>query len=238
MSKPPAKNKKISIAFCGNSAVGKTALFTRITKGIFNEHLEASISADVFTKQVNVDGQNHNVALWDTAGQEKFRSTTKSYLRGLHGVLFCFDITKKETFNCIDMWIQEYEQAQTLKDLAARYLIGCKGDLASKREVSREEAESYAKTKNMTYLECSAKTGDNVDTLLVSVIRSFKQKNPSLVTLGIMRPSVSDSSSSTLPSSSVTTSAPISAQPKEEEPVTLTKPQSSNNEPQEAGGCC
>ncbi|EDR25761.1 ehrabx6d protein, putative [Entamoeba dispar SAW760] len=231
MSRPPAKNKKISIAFCGNSAVGKTALFTRITKGI------SSISADVFTKQVNVDGQNHNVALWDTAGQEKFRSTTKSYLRGLHGVLFCFDITKKETFNCIDMWIQEYEQAQTLKDLAARYLIGCKGDLASKREVSIEDAENYAKSKNMTYLECSAKTGDNVDNLLASVIRSFKQKNPSLVTLGIMRPSVSDSSATTLSSSSTTT-APISVQPKEEEPITLAKPHSSNNEPQEAGGCC
>eukprot|EP00331_Platyophrya_macrostoma_P032407 CAMPEP_0176455248 /NCGR_PEP_ID=MMETSP0127-20121128/30496_1 /TAXON_ID=938130 /ORGANISM="Platyophrya macrostoma, Strain WH" /LENGTH=143 /DNA_ID=CAMNT_0017844813 /DNA_START=208 /DNA_END=639 /DNA_ORIENTATION=+ len=87
--------------------------------------------------------------IWDTAGQESFRSITRSYYRGSIGALLVYDISRRETFENLAKWLT--------------ILIGNKSDLTNEREVSYEEGEKFAKKNNLMFLETSAKTAHNVE---------------------------------------------------------------------------
>ncbi|KAJ3129341.1 Ras- protein Rab-4A, partial [Nowakowskiella sp. JEL0407] len=99
--------------------------------------------------------------IWDTAGQESFRSISRAYYRGAIGCLLVYDITRRETFNHLVSWLEDVKQHGNEEIKIA--LVANKCDLVSRRQVSREEGETFARRNNLLYLETSAKTGDNVD---------------------------------------------------------------------------
>ena len=161
---------KYKIILLGDSSVGKTCIFKKITTGQFNQKSISTIGMDrrtlFFDININKPGEEekkHNceIQLWDTAGQERFRSITQTYYNSSQGLLFIYDITKKETFDNLDEWINNVKDSLGGNNYLM-ILIGNKLDLVEeepdKREVTTEEGENKCKQKEVLWGgECSAK---------------------------------------------------------------------------------
>ena len=155
------------IILIGDSAVGKTCIFKKITTGVFNERSISTIGMDRRTLNFTIkDNQGKDleieVQLWDTAGQERFRSITNTYYKSSKGLLLIYDITKSDTFNNVENWIRNVKDSLGSEDKYLIVLIGNKLDLVQAnndaREVNSEEAEEICKKDGIYWGgECSAK---------------------------------------------------------------------------------
>ena len=151
----------------GDSAVGKTCIFKKLTSGVFNEKSISTIGMDRRTLNFTIkDSEGRDldveVQLWDTAGQERFRTITNNYYKSSQGLLLIYDITKKDTFNNVENWINSIKETLGEEDKYLIVLIGNKVDLAEAnpetREVSLDEAEEICKKDDIFWGgECSAK---------------------------------------------------------------------------------
>ncbi|KAH0787288.1 small GTP-binding protein [Histomonas meleagridis] len=150
----------LKVVVVGDSGVGKTCLLIRFVRDIFDEESQPTLGVEFMTKIVQTDHHRIQLQLWDTAGQELFRSVTRGYYRGSAGALLVFDLTNRDSFENIGRWLQD------IKDVArsdvVTLLLGNKSDLAADRKVSKVEAESFASLHHMQYFETSAKTGDQI----------------------------------------------------------------------------
>lgn len=145
----------------GDSGVGKSCLLLQFTDKRFEPLHDLTIGVEFGTRMVSIDSKNVKLQIWDTAGQESFRSITRSYYRGACGALLVYDVTRRETFSHLQSWLEDAKSnshsAMTIM------LIGNKSDLESKRVVSKEEGEQFAKKNGLVFMETSAKTASNVD---------------------------------------------------------------------------
>ena len=142
-------NKTVyKMVIIGESAVGKTCIFKKITSGVFNEKSISTIGIDrrTLTFKINTsDGEKDvDVQLWDTAGQERFRSITTTYYKSSQGLLLMYDITNKETFDSLDGWFQSINESLGESNNYLVVLLGNKVDLINnepdKRQVAAEDA--------------------------------------------------------------------------------------------------
>ena len=154
--------KKISlkILLLGDSEVGKTSLLLKYIDHVFPEEHIATIGVEYKVKFIVKDDYNIKLQIWDTAGQERFHSITKSIYRNTNGVLFVYDITKKNTFKNIKNWIKDTENVD--KEIKG-VIIGNKIDLDENREIEEDDLKELSNKKNMPALECSAKNNINVN---------------------------------------------------------------------------
>ncbi|KAF5182155.1 Ras-related protein rabc2a [Thalictrum thalictroides] len=149
------------ILLIGDSGVGKSSLLVSFISSSV-EDLPPTIGVDFKIKQLTVGGKRLKLTIWDTAGQERFRTVTSSYYRGAQGIMLVYDVTRRETFtNLADVWAKEVELYSTNQD-CIKMLVGNKVDRDIEREVTREEGIALAQAHNCTFLECSAKTQENV----------------------------------------------------------------------------
>lgn len=150
----------LKVVVVGDSGVGKTCLLIRYIRNLFDEETQPTLGVEFMTKIVSTERHKIQLQLWDTAGQELFRSVTRGYYRGSAGALLVFDITKRDSFENIGRWLQD------IKDVArsdvVTLLIGNKSDMGEERQVPTEEAQEFAKKNGMQYFETSAKTGSNI----------------------------------------------------------------------------
>ncbi|XP_035795134.1 ras-related protein Rab-39B [Anopheles aquasalis] len=150
----------------GDSTVGKSSLLKHFTDGKFAELSDPTVGVDFFAHLIEVnDGTRIKLQLWDTAGQERFRSITKSYYRNSVGVLLVYDVTNHASFEHIPLWMMEAKRhIEPHRPVFA--LVGCKLDLvtsgAQQREVSLEEARTFAEHHGLIFVETSARSGLNV----------------------------------------------------------------------------
>ena len=151
------------IILIGSSSVGKSSILQRYIQKVFNESYSCTIGVDFFMKSIDVGEKSIKLQLWDTAGTEKFRSITTGYYRGANAAFVVFDLTSKQTFDCLNEWIENYYKYSNPDYEKNVVLIGNKSDLVNKREVSEEEIEKFAKDNNIMYFETSAKDGKNID---------------------------------------------------------------------------
>jgi len=149
-----------SLLLIGDSNVGKTSVLTKYVNGGFNANFDSTIGIDFKIKSVQMNGKNIKLRIWDTAGQEKFRTITNSYYRGAHGVIVCYSIIDRDSFHAVRNWLNQVEQFGN--DSVIVSLIGCKCDLGP-RAVSFEEGERLATENNCSFHEVSGKSGSNVD---------------------------------------------------------------------------
>ncbi|GKV40880.1 hypothetical protein SLE2022_078070 [Rubroshorea leprosula] len=150
------------ILLIGDSGVGKSCLLLSFISSSV-EDLAPTIGVDFKIKLLTVGGKRLKLTIWDTAGQERFRTLTNSYYRGAQGIILVYDVTRRETFtNLCDVWAKEVELYSTNKD-CVKMLVGNKVDRESERVVSREEGMALAKELGCLFVECSAKTRENVE---------------------------------------------------------------------------
>ncbi|XP_045474231.1 ras-related protein Rab-37-like isoform X3 [Harmonia axyridis] len=129
---------------------------------------------DFFSKNkiVAVDKTRIKLQIWDTAGQERFRSITHAYYRDAHALLLLYDVTNKTSFDNIRAWLGEIrEYAQ---DDVVIMLLGNKADCGPQRAIRREDGERLAREYNVSFMETSAKSGQNVDLAFLAVARELK----------------------------------------------------------------
>jgi small GTP-binding protein len=160
-NKPSNYQYIFKLILIGNSGVGKSCILQRYMKHTFEESYKCTIGVDFLMKSIVINGQTVKLQLWDTAGQEKYKSMVSSYYRGANVALIVFDITNHQSFDSLPMWIENfYKNGPEQKNII---LIGNKKDLADLRQVTQQEAEAFSETNNMMYFETSAKEGDNIE---------------------------------------------------------------------------
>ena len=159
---------KYKITLFGPGGVGKTSLLLRYIKDYFREGLKKTIGSTFLIKDVDIDGKNVRLLLWDIGGQPQFHKLRTIYFKGSNGALGVFDLSSSQTLLKIPGWISSIKK--TVKKTIPMLLLGNKVDL--EREVDREEAEDLAKRLGCEYLETSAKTGENVEKAFEIVARA------------------------------------------------------------------
>jgi len=145
----------------GNSSVGKSNLLLKFAHNKFLDEYQATIGVEFGAKNIDINNKIFRIQIWDTAGQENFRSITRAYYKNSVCALIVYDVNNEETFNSVLSWIQECK-TQTPKTITM-VLVGNKCDLECK--VDKKKAMELAKENNMLFFETSAKTGKGVDKL-------------------------------------------------------------------------
>ena len=160
------KRTYISIGTIGDSQVGKSAMTEIYLNREFSEEYLTTIGININTKDtkiiINGEEKEIKVKIWDTAGQEKFKSISTQYIKNCDGILLIYAINNKKTFENIENWLNEIENKKK-KNKIPLVLIGNKIDLEKEREVSFQEGEKLAQIYNMEFFECSAKDKINVN---------------------------------------------------------------------------
>jgi len=123
---------------------------------------------------ITIDGKQIKLQIWDTAGQESFRSITRSYYRGAAGALLVYDITRRDTFNHLTTWLEDARQHSSSNMVIM--LIGNKSDLEARRDVKKEEGEAFAREHGLIFMETSAKTAANVEEAFINTAKEIYQK--------------------------------------------------------------
>ena len=150
----------LKILLIGDSAVGKTSILFRYINEEFPEYYISTIGVEYKIKTLIINGKRVILRIWDTSGQERYRSITQNFYRNANGILFVFDITNKESFNNIKDWLIDSENSEIK---ITKILVGNKIDLLDKRKVDQELIDNFAEKKGMKYFETSAKEGRNID---------------------------------------------------------------------------
>ena len=148
------------VVLIGDMKVGKTNIVSRYIKNEFNKDSMSTIGVEFGSKELVIEGHNVKVQIWDTAGQEKYKSITNAYYKGAKGAFVVYDITNKNSFDNADNWLNNLRASADKK--CSIILIGNKSDLEDKREVSIEQGEEKAKNSEIAFMETSALSGDNI----------------------------------------------------------------------------
>ena len=145
----------------GNPSVGKSCLLNQFLNNRFSEEYEITVGVEFGAKTIEIeDGNKVKLQIWDTAGQESFKSITRSYYRAAAVALLVYDITSRDSFESIGSWLEECKVNGNPE--MTLVLVGNKTDLEESREVTYEEGEHYAKEHGMQFFETSAKTAEKV----------------------------------------------------------------------------
>ena len=171
MTENPTMN--IKIALVGDCGVGKSSIALRYTRNEFLSNYISTGGASYSNKIVEKNGEKLQLDIWDTAGQEKFRSLGKSFYRDAFIILMVYDITRQETFdNLKKIWYPEITQNGVEKPLLA--VVGNKSDeYENDNTVNEEEARQFANEIKCIFQLVSAKNGDNVQNLFNVLLDTF-----------------------------------------------------------------
>eukprot|EP01130_Rhizamoeba_saxonica_P016901 TRINITY_DN7915_c0_g1_i1.p1 TRINITY_DN7915_c0_g1~~TRINITY_DN7915_c0_g1_i1.p1 ORF type:complete len:219 (-),score=45.85 TRINITY_DN7915_c0_g1_i1:36-692(-) len=160
----------------GPTAVGKSCILLQFTDHCFSEEHELTIGVEFGTYHTTINDTSVKLQIWDTCGQESFRSITQSYYRGAHGVLLVYDVTRRETFKYLNSWLEECRQNADSNGLTV-VLCGNKCDLEDSREVAYEEGKKFADENDVVaFLETSAKTAYNIEEAFLQAVSVIHDK--------------------------------------------------------------
>ena len=164
----------VKFIIVGDSSVGKSNILLRFSRNTFDPGHQATLGIEFANKHLIYNNTDYLVQIWDTAGQENFRSVTRAYYKASAVAMVVYDITKEESFEHIQSWLKDCE------DLAPKtvllVLVGNKSDLEDQRVISKERGENLAKEKNMLFFETSALNGNGIEAAFQKSIEAVDQK--------------------------------------------------------------
>ena len=162
------------ILLLGDSEVGKSCFLMRYADNVFVDNYITTIGLDYKLKYIQLDsGQVIKVQLWDTAGQDRYRTIAKNYYKGSHGILLLYDVTKTSSFENIREWIKDIREE--VYEKAIIFLIGNKIDKKDQIKIKTEDAEKLAEEFNIPFFEASAKSGENVDEIFKALYKKISE---------------------------------------------------------------
>ena len=170
---------KFKLIVVGDQNTGKSSILNRFNTNNFDDNYHSTIGLDFSNKNITIHDQDVRLILYDTAGQEKFRSLIPMYIREAQIILLVYDISNRRSFDNIPSWFSEVLNVKN--DEAVFSLIGNKIDLSDKREVTYDEGKKLANEKNMFFEEVSAKSGKNImeffnNTIFEAIYKKFQRK--------------------------------------------------------------
>ena len=150
----------------GDSGVGKSCLTNNAVKNIFDDSYNATVGFEFFTFNVKINDKIVKLQIWDTCGQELYRSLITNFYRNSSLAVMVYSINSKESFENIEMWLREL-RTHSNPD-AKVFLIGNKIDLENERQITKEQGEQFAKDNKINgFMEASAKTGVNAQKIFI-----------------------------------------------------------------------
>ncbi|CAK87929.1 unnamed protein product (macronuclear) [Paramecium tetraurelia] len=167
----------------GTSGVGKSCMLMRYVDNNFTNNFYNTIGVDFKIKSIFLENKNIKLQIWDTAGQDRFRTITCSYYRGAHGIIIVYDITDRESFDSVKMWMSEIDKYthgithRYAQEDVIRMLVGNKCDVDDKRAVSYEEGEALAKQLKLQFIETSAKLSTNIEQSFLTIAKNVLEKS-------------------------------------------------------------
>ncbi len=163
------------VLLLGDSTVGKTCLLLKYTDKIFKEEHMMTIGLDYRLKRMKLkNGKEVKLQIWDTAGQDRFRSITKNFYKGTHGIILIYDVTNEKTFENAKSWVEQIHEE--ISDKVVIYLVGNKIDMEEERKVSTEEGKKLAEELGIPFFETSAKTGENIDNIFDNIVEDLDKE--------------------------------------------------------------
>ncbi|KAL4492911.1 hypothetical protein ABPG72_020690 [Tetrahymena utriculariae] len=176
--KKPAQQAKVVLL--GNIAVGKTAITQRFKQGIFDPAHQATLGAAYIEKNITLqDNSVLSLHIWDTAGDERYRSILSMFYRDSQAAILVYDVTDADSFNSLQLWINELEDKAKTEGMIIA-LVGNKIDSPYEMvKVTTQKAEQFAREKNFLFTECSAKTGEGIDRIFNMIVEELIKKKKS-----------------------------------------------------------
>ncbi|XP_037656223.1 ras-related protein Rab-1A-like isoform X1 [Choloepus didactylus] len=178
----PSMNPKYDYLFklllIGESwKVGKSCLLLRFADDTYTESYVSTTGVDFKIRTIALDGKTIKLRVRDTAGQERFRTTTSSYYRGAHGITVVYDVTNQESFNNVKQWLQEIDRYDS--ENVNKLLVGNKCDLTTKKLVDHTTAKEFDDSLVIPFLGTSAKNVMNVEqSFMMMAAETKKQMGP------------------------------------------------------------
>ena len=158
----------------GDSSVGKSNLLMKFIQNKFTEEYLTTIGVEFGTKNIKINNKIYRIQIWDTAGQEYFRSIAKAYFKNCVCAMLVYDITCKESFDNIKNWLQDIHEESPKTVLIV--LIGNKIDLEDKRIISFDDGKNFANENGLIFMETSAKTGEGINEIFEQTIKEINKK--------------------------------------------------------------
>ena len=175
----PSFDLSFKIIIVGDSGVGKSCLSIKASRNYFEDFYSPTVGFEFLTFNVKIEDQNIKLQIWDTCGQEVYRSLISSFYRSASLAIMVYSIDNDDSFNNIEKWLNDVK-TQSNPNIKI-FLIGNKADLEDKRKVSREAGEKFLKAHKLNYfIETSAKTGFNVQNVFIKAAKELYLTNEEL----------------------------------------------------------
>jgi len=166
----PQYDLSFKLIFIGDSSVGKSCLTAKAVKNNFEEYYQATVGFEFLTFNMKVNDKVIKLQIWDTCGQEIYKSLISNFYRNSSLAVLVYAIDNKESFNHVENWLSDLK-SQANPDVRI-FLVGNKADLEEDRKISKEEGEKYKEDQHLDlFLETSAKTGHNARNVLVEAAK-------------------------------------------------------------------
>ena len=173
------KNLNINLITLGESSVGKSSIINRYTENVFNFSFVSTIGIEFRNKTIKINNNEVNVKIWDTAGQELYRSIQKQYYKNNDGILLIFDVTNRQSFNLLENWINDIKN-QSSNDVVV-IIVGNKIDLDD-RIIEDIDIKKFADKYHYTFFTTSAATGENINECFEFIINEvYKIKSQKIL---------------------------------------------------------
>jgi Ras-related protein Rab-1A len=167
----------LKIVIIGNTSVGKSAILRRFCDDSYLDTHVSTIGVDFRVKTININENILNpvkLQIWDTSGQERFKTITSSYYRGSHGIIVVYDITDRESFNDVNRWISEL--TKIVSDKSVLILVGSKTDIPYNRVISYNEGKELANFYGISFIEVSSFKNVNINEIFKQLVNDINTK--------------------------------------------------------------
>jgi small GTP-binding protein len=167
------ENYEFKIILIGDPGVGKTSIMSKFILNEFKSSYQSTLGVEFKTKELYINNTScARLKIWDTCGQERFRSITRQYFKNSNGVFLVFDLSNKDTIKKLNIWLKDVTD-NIDDDECVIFLIGNKMDIKTRDITISEEAKQFANDKKLNYYEVSARTGNGITNLFEKLAKKL-----------------------------------------------------------------